>query len=35
MSQSDDVGPGSPRGFIGWKLRRALNGGARQVSDGP
>ena len=35
MRQSDDVGSGSPRGFEGWKLCRALDGGARQASDGP
>ena len=35
MRQSDDVGPGSPRGYGGLKLRGTLNGGARQASDGP
>ena len=35
MRQSDDVGPGTLRGFGGWKLRRVLDEGARQASDGP
>ena len=35
MCQNDDVGSGSPGGFGGWKLRRALDRGARQDSDGP
>ena len=35
MRQSDDVGLGSPRGYIGWKLHGTLNGGARQALDGP
>ena len=35
MRQSDDVGLGSLRGFGGWKLRGALDGGAWQALDGP
>ena len=35
MRQSDDVGPGFPRGSGGWKFGGMLDRGARQASDGP
>ena len=35
MRQSDDIGPGLPKGSGNWKLCGTLDGGARQALDGP